>query len=72
MPGVRRRILNHASTGMMVYYKIDSGKVFALHNHPHAQFGVFLEGSGVFKVGKEEWRIKQETDISSRRECPTS
>ena len=58
MPGVRRRVVNHASTGMMVYYKIDSGKVFAWHNHPHAQFGLVLEGGGIFKVGETEWRVK--------------
>ena len=56
--GVRRRILNHASTGMMVLYRIDSDKVFPLHNHPHAQFGVFLEGSGIFKVGNKTWHMK--------------
>lgn len=58
MPGVRRRIVNHASTGMMVYYKIDPGKVFAWHSHPHAQFGFVLEGGGVFRVGETEWRTK--------------
>ncbi len=58
MPGVRRRVLNHASTGMMVHYKIDPGRVFAWHNHPHAQFGVFLEGGGIFKIGEREWRVK--------------
>jgi len=56
---VRRRILNHASTGMMVFYKIESGRAFAWHNHPHAQYGVFLEGGGTFKVGELEWRVKQ-------------
>jgi quercetin dioxygenase-like cupin family protein len=57
MPGVRRRILSHASTGMMVYYRIESGKVFALHNHPHAQYGVVLEGGGTFKIGEKEWKL---------------
>ena len=59
LPGVRRRILNHASTGMMVFYKIEPGKVFAWHNHPHAQYGVLLEGGGIFKVGEVEWRVRQ-------------
>jgi unsaturated pyranuronate lyase len=59
MPGVRRRMLNHAATGMMVYYKIEPGRVFAWHNHPHAQFGFFLEGGGVFKIGETEWEMKQ-------------
>lgn len=59
MPGVQRRIPAHASTGMMVQYKIEPGKVFALHNHPHSQFGVFLQGGGIFKIGDVEWRVKE-------------
>jgi quercetin dioxygenase-like cupin family protein len=58
MPGVRRRILNHASTGMMVHYKIEPGKTFPRHNHPHAQFGVILEGQGVFKIDGKVWTVK--------------
>jgi len=58
MPGVKRRIANHASTGMMVYYKIEPGRIFPRHNHPHAQFGLFIEGQGIFKVGNESWEIK--------------
>jgi quercetin dioxygenase-like cupin family protein len=58
MPGVWRRIATHSPTGMMVYYKIEPGKVFAWHNHPHAQFGLFLEGTALFKVGDAEWRVK--------------
>jgi quercetin dioxygenase-like cupin family protein len=57
MPGVRRRIAGHSSTGMMVWYKIEPGRVFAWHNHPHAQFGVVLEGGGAFRVGEAEWRV---------------
>ena len=59
MPGVRRRMLAHSSTGLMVLYRIDAGKTFAWHNHPHAQYGVFLEGSGRFKVGDSIWQIKK-------------
>ena len=59
MPGVWRRIPTHASTGMMAYYKIDTGKVFAWHSHPHAQFGLFLQGGGIFKIGDVEWRVKE-------------
>ncbi len=57
MPGVRRRILTHASTGMMVHYKIDAGKTFPRHNHPHAQFGVILEGEGVFNIEGKIWPV---------------
>ena len=42
----------------MVLYRIEAGRVFPLHNHPHAQFGVFMQGSGVFKVGNETWYMK--------------
>jgi quercetin dioxygenase-like cupin family protein len=58
MPGVSRRVATHATTGMMIYYKIASGSVFAWHNHPHSQFGLFLQGGGIFKVGDREWRVK--------------
>jgi len=58
LPGVQRRILAHSATGLMVYYRIQPGKVFPYHNHPHAQFGVFIEGGGVFKVGDMSWNIK--------------
>ena len=58
MPGVKRRILGHSSTGMMVYYKIDSGKIFPRHNHPHAQFGVILEGEALFNIEGREWPAK--------------
>jgi quercetin dioxygenase-like cupin family protein len=58
MPGVKRRMLSHSVTGLMVLYKIESGKTFALHNHPHAQYGVFLEGGGKFRVGDSVWDMK--------------
>ena len=51
--------MNHASTGMMALYRIEPGKVFAWHNHPHAQYGVVLEGQGTFRVGEAEWKVKQ-------------
>lgn len=58
MSGVKRRMLSHAATGLMVLYKIEAGKTFAWHNHPHAQFGVFLEGGGKFRVGEAVWEMK--------------
>ena len=42
----------------MVQYKIDAGSVFQLHNHPHAQYGVFVEGEGDFKVGNKTWKMR--------------
>jgi quercetin dioxygenase-like cupin family protein len=59
LPGVKRRMLAHSSTGLMVLYKIEPGKTFAWHNHPHAQYGVFLEGGGEFRVGDSTWKMKE-------------
>ncbi|MDE1852441.1 MAG: cupin domain-containing protein [Thaumarchaeota archaeon] len=57
MPGVKRRILGHSPMGMMALYRIGPQKVFPLHSHPHAQFGVFLEGGGDFEVGGSVWKM---------------
>ena len=43
----------------MVLYKIEPGRVFPLHSHPHAQFGVFLEGGGKFKIGDSARNMKE-------------
>ena len=55
LPGVKRRILNSSPTGMMVLYKIEPGRAFPAHEHPHAQYGVILEGSGVLQLGGKRW-----------------
>ena len=57
LPGVRRRILAHAPTAMLVLYRIEPGRVFPRHTHPHAQYGTILEGGGVFLVGEQSWRV---------------
>ncbi len=59
MPGVRRRILGHTHTGMAVQYQIAPNKVFPLHNHPHAQFGLVLEGGGTFKLKDRTWKLRK-------------
>jgi quercetin dioxygenase-like cupin family protein len=58
MPGVKRRMLAHSPTGLMVLYKIEPGKTFSWHNHPHAQYGIFLEGGGDFRVGESTWKMR--------------
>jgi len=58
MPGVKRRISAHSSTGMIVFYKIQPGTEFPRHNHPHAQFGLIIEGEGTFHVGDKTWKLK--------------
>jgi quercetin dioxygenase-like cupin family protein len=59
MMGVKRRVLTHSPVGMMVLYRIEPKSVFPLHSHPHAQFGVFLEGGGDFRVGDSVWKMKK-------------
>jgi quercetin dioxygenase-like cupin family protein len=59
MPGVKRRILAHTRTGMAVLYNIAPNKVFPLHEHPHAQFGIVLEGGGTFKLKDKVWKLKK-------------
>jgi quercetin dioxygenase-like cupin family protein len=58
LPGVRRRILAHGATAMMVLYRIEPGRVFPRHTHPHAQYGTVLEGGGTFQVGDRSWKIR--------------
>lgn len=57
LPGVRRRILAHAPSSMMVLYRIEPDRLFPLHTHPHAQYGTVLEGGGRFRVGDQTWTI---------------
>jgi quercetin dioxygenase-like cupin family protein len=59
MPGVHRRIATYSLSGMMVYYRIAPNTLFPLHTHPHAQYGIFLEGEGTFKVGQSTWQVKK-------------
>jgi quercetin dioxygenase-like cupin family protein len=57
LPGVRRRILAHGGSAMLVLYRIEPDKVFPKHTHPHAQYGTVLEGGGVFEVGDRSWHM---------------
>jgi quercetin dioxygenase-like cupin family protein len=57
LPGVRRRVLSHGASAMLVLYRIEPGKVFPRHVHPHAQYGTVLEGGGVFVVGPRRWTL---------------
>ncbi len=59
MPGVRRRILMNTSAATGTLYKLDGGAEVPLHSHPQAQYGVCIEGSGVFSVGDKTWRMKK-------------
>jgi quercetin dioxygenase-like cupin family protein len=57
LPGVHRRILARSSSVMLVLYRIEPGRVFAKHTHPHVQAGMFLEGGGTFEVGNATWTV---------------
>ena len=59
MPGVRRRILVNNSGATAALYKLNGGAEVPLHSHPQAQYGVCLEGSGVFTVGQKAWKMKK-------------
>jgi quercetin dioxygenase-like cupin family protein len=58
-PGVKRRILCNNSAATMAFYKFDGGSQVPLHSHPQAQYGICLEGSGVFTVGDKTWKLKK-------------
>lgn len=57
LPGVRRRILAHAPSAMLVLYRIEPGRIFPKHTHPHAQYGTVLQGGGTFQVGSASWEM---------------
>jgi quercetin dioxygenase-like cupin family protein len=57
-PGVQRRILAHDRAVMMVLYRIEPGRRFAMHTHPHVQSGTVLEGGGEFRVGNQTWTLR--------------
>jgi quercetin dioxygenase-like cupin family protein len=46
-------------TGTVTLFKMDPGNVGALHSHPHAQYGMCLEGSGTFTIGGTEFKVKK-------------
>jgi quercetin dioxygenase-like cupin family protein len=57
LPGVRRRILASEPAATFVLYRIAPGRTFPMHQHPHVQMGVFLEGGGEFAVGPARWTM---------------
>lgn len=59
IPGVRRRILTATSACTVTLYKLNGGAEVPLHSHPQAQYGLCLDGSGVFTVGEKTWKLKK-------------
>lgn len=50
-PGVRRRVLAHEDTLMMVEFEFRQGARGALHSHPHVQASYIARGSFEVTVG---------------------
>ena len=59
LPNVRRRILTHDPSLMMVLYEIGPGTTFPNHTHPHVQSGVILEGGGTFSMGGTAFAVRK-------------
>ncbi len=59
IPGVKRRILVNNSSATAAEFKIVAGGEVPLHSHAQTQYGICLEGSGVFTVGDRSWRLKK-------------
>ena len=58
-PGVHRRVLANSQTATLGLFRFEGGAVVAKHAHPHAQYGVCLEGGGKFTIGDQIWEIKE-------------
>jgi quercetin dioxygenase-like cupin family protein len=70
LPGVRRRIVAHGPSVMMVLYRIAAGSHFPLHTHPHVQSGTVLEGGGEFEVGGQVWKLRPGSSYTIPGEVP--
>lgn len=59
VPGVHRRVLANSQTATLLQFRFDAGSVIAKHNHPHAQYGICLDGGGDFIVGDKVWKVRK-------------
>lgn len=59
IPGVRRRILVNNSAATAAEFKIAAGGEVPLHSHAQSQYGICLEGGGIFTVGDKSWKLKK-------------
>ncbi|MBI2649119.1 MAG: cupin domain-containing protein [Thaumarchaeota archaeon] len=57
--GVHRRILANSQTATLLQFRFEAGSIVAKHSHPHAQYGVCVEGGGDLAVGDHVWKVKQ-------------
>lgn len=59
LPGIKRRILVNNSAATAALFRITPGSEVPLHSHPQSQYGVCLEGGGVFTVAGKSWKLKK-------------
>ncbi|MDG6926140.1 MAG: cupin domain-containing protein [Nitrososphaerota archaeon] len=59
LPGVKRRVLVNNSAATAAMFRVVPGGEVPVHSHSQSQYGVCLEGSGVFTVGDRSWRLKK-------------
>jgi quercetin dioxygenase-like cupin family protein len=52
-PCVKRKIV-HLKNVMLVYYEVGAGVGIPIHQHPHEQIGVILQGQCEFTIGDEK------------------
>ena len=58
LPGIRRRIPVNDSAVTLTYYKLQPGAEVPLHSHVQSQFGICMQGSGVFTASGKTWEFK--------------
>ena len=58
LPGIKRRILVNNSAVSLTYYRLQPGAEVPLHSHAAAQFGICMQGGGVFTASGKSWEFK--------------
>ena len=53
-PGIRRRVLGHDGTIMMVEFAFEEGAIGALHSHPHVQVSYVAAGAFEMTIGNRQ------------------
>ncbi|MDW7986443.1 MAG: cupin domain-containing protein [Nitrososphaerota archaeon] len=53
------RTLSYSENCLLVLFKIDSGKLIPLHNHPQAQYGLVISGRGFFTSRNREVEVSE-------------
>ena len=48
--GIRRKVMTHSDTLMLVKFEFQAGAVGVLHRHPHLQMSYVAEGSFEFTI----------------------